>query len=379
MGLPSPDAAEPKRVGKTIARTLIVLVGIGAAGYLLAAHGLDQVFRALQLVGWSGLTAVTLVHAVATLLCALAWWLLLCAFSDARWSTFLWVRWLRDGLGAVVPVMPVSGELISMRMLAMRGVALADAGTVADLTAELLTQAAFAATGFVLLNRSRPHAPYQTWIVVGICAMVLQYVGFMFAQRKGLFRLIQHPFDWLTKRGRVRASSAEEDAPLHERILRVYRQHNAFYGCLALHFVAWIITGLEMWLGLWFMGQPRSVADVLILESLVYAIRASTFFIPLGAGVQEGGYVLIGGLLGIDATVALAVALLKRGRDLLIGVPALLCWQLLEAGNFRRARQAGADEAGVTAGDAVAAARNIIAAPPIAPAQVIVPADSSDG
>ncbi len=287
MVVPSFDTPGPHRVSKTIARTLIVLAGIGAAAYLLAAHGIDQVFRALQLVGWSGLTAVTLMHVVTTLLCALAWWWLLRAFSPARWQTFFWVRWLRDGLGAVVPVMPVSGELIGMRMLAMRGVALADAGTVADLTAELLTQAAFAATGLALLHHSRPHAAYQTWIAVGIGVMVLQYVGFLFAQRKGLFRLIKHPFDWLTKRGRMPAGSAEDDAPLHERILRVYGQHTAFFGCLVLHFVAWIITGLEMWLGLWFMGQPRSVADVLILESLVYAIRASTFFIPLGAGCRR--------------------------------------------------------------------------------------------
>jgi putative membrane protein len=350
-------------LSKTIARTVIVLVGIGAAGYLLAAHGFDQVFRALQLAGWSGLTALTLMHGITTLICAIAWWLLLRAFSPARWQTFLWVRWLRDGLGAVVPVMPVSGELISMRMLAMRGVALADAGTVADLTAELLTQAAFAATGFVLLHRSRPHAPYQPWIAAGIGFMALQYFGFLFAQRKGLFRLIKHPFDWLTKRGRVRPNPVEDDAPLHERILRVYHQHTAFYACLTLHFVAWIITGLEMWVGLWFMGQHRSVADVLILESLVYAIRASTFFIPLGAGVQEGGYVLIGGLLGINATVALAVALLKRGRDLLIGVPALLCWQLLEAGNFRRAPQSGEDATEASATDTVIDARTMIARP----------------
>ena len=363
-------------MSKTLARTLIVLAGIGAAAYLLSAHGIDQVFRALQLAGWGGLAALTSMHAVSTLLCAIAWWLLLRAFTTARWPTFLWVRWLRDGLDSVVPVMPVGGELIGMRMLAMRGVGLADAGTVADLTAELLTQAAFAATGLALLHRSRPHAAYQTWIVIGVGAMALQYLGFLLAQKKGLFRLIQHPFDWLTRRTRgQRLSPGEDDAPLHERILRVYQQRGAFYACLGLHFAAWIITGLEVWIGLWFMGQPRSVADVLILESLVYAIRSITFFIPLGAGVQEGGYVLIGGLLGIDPPLALAVALLKRGRDLLIGVPALLCWQLLEARNFRLVRRAGVDEGAADASDAGLSARSIIGTTPIAPAESVVSPD----
>jgi glycosyltransferase 2 family protein len=236
-------------------------------------------------------------------------------------------------------------------MLALRGVALADAGTVGDLTAELLTQALFAALGLTLLHITRPHAAYQGWILAGVGAMAAQYLGFLFAQRKGLFRLIEHPFDWLTKRTR---KHAEDDAPLHERILKIYRQGRAFALCLTLHLVAWLITGLEIWLGLWFMGQPRSVADVLILESLVYAIRSITFFIPLGAGVQEGGYVLIGGLLGINAPLALAVALLKRGRDLLIGVPALACWQLMEARHFRSA--AGAPSTPLAASHSLAAA-----------------------
>jgi putative membrane protein len=321
-------------VNKTVARVIIAIAGLAVAAYLVAAHGFDQIFRALQLAGWSGLAAVAAVHAVSTVLCAVAWWLLLRPYSPARWPTFTWVRWIRDGLDSVVPIVPVGGELIGMRMLALRGVALADAGTVVDLTGELLTQAAFAAVGLALLHFTHPRSGYQAWIAAGVGVMALQYLGFLYAQRKGLFRLIQHPFDWLTKRTRA----ATDDEPLHERILTIYRERGAFLANLALHFAAWIVTGMEIWVGLRFMGQPRTVTDVLILESLVYAIRSITFFVPLGAGVQEGGYVLIGGLLGLDPSLALAVALLKRGRDVLIGVPALLCWQLLEARTFKRAQ-----------------------------------------
>lgn len=362
-------------VSKTVARVVIALVGLGAAAYLISAHGVDQILRALQLAGWPGLAAITALHAVSTVVCALAWWLLLRPYSPASWLTFAWVRWIRDGLDSVVPVVPVGGELIGMRMLALRGVALADAGTVVDLTAELLTQAAFAALGFLLLHVRHPHARYQPWIATGIGVMALQYIGFLYAQRKGLFRLIQHPFDWLTKRTR---GAASDDEPLHERILAIYRQRGVFLANLALHFAAWLITGLEIWLGLRFMGQHRSIADVLILESLVYAIRSITFFIPLGAGVQEGGYVLIGGLLGLNPPLALAVALLKRGRDLLIGVPALLCWQLIEARQFRRAaeqRAAASAQIAPATADTGLPVRPVIAGEAIASADPLVAAD----
>jgi len=82
---------------------------------------------------------------------------------------------------------------------------------------------------------------------------------------------------------------------------------------------------------------------------------------------------LIGGLLGIDAPLALAVALLKRGRDLLIGVPALLCWQLLEARNFRLSRREGVDGNAAGAAGAVSGARSMT----IAPAESIASADSA--
>jgi putative membrane protein len=312
-----------------LARALIAAVGLGVAAYLVAAHGFDQVFRALHLAGWRGLVAVTGLHVVPTVLCGVAWWLLLRTHSDVSWPTYVWVRWLRDGLDSIVPVLPVSGELIGIRMLALRGVEYADAGTVIDLTAELLTQTVFATVGLALLHFGHPHARDQLWIALGILAMAVQYLGFMLAQQKGLFRLIQHPFDWL-RRHKPGGADAPAYRTLHERILIIYRARGAFAACLLLHLVAWFVSGLESWLGLWFMHQSRSVADVLVLESLVYAIRSIAFFIPLGAGVQEGGYVLIGSLLGIPAPLALAVALLRRGRDLCIGVPALLFWQGIE-------------------------------------------------
>jgi len=53
--------------------------------------------------------------------------------------------------------------------------------------------------------------------------------------------------------------------------------------------------------------------------------------VPGGLGVQEGGFILIGGALGLDPTTSLALAGARRIRDLLIFVPGLLTWQLAES------------------------------------------------
>jgi uncharacterized membrane protein YbhN (UPF0104 family) len=66
------------------------------------------------------------------------------------------------------------------------------------------------------------------------------------------------------------------------------------------------------------------------IESLLFAIRNAAFMVPSGLGVQEGAYALLGPLFGLPPEAALALSLLKRARDVAIGVPVLLSWQILE-------------------------------------------------
>ena len=73
-----------------------------------------------------------------------------------------------------------------------------------------------------------------------------------------------------------------------------------------------------------------SVAEALVIDSLLYGMRSVAFLVPSAVGVQEGGLILLCGLFGVGADAALALSLIKRARDLAIGVPALLAWQMLE-------------------------------------------------
>jgi len=69
---------------------------------------------------------------------------------------------------------------------------------------------------------------------------------------------------------------------------------------------------------------------VLAIESLLFAVRNAAFIVPVGLGVQEGAYALLGPLFGLPAEAALALSLIKRARDISIGVPLLLSWQFVE-------------------------------------------------
>ena len=72
---------------------------------------------------------------------------------------------------------------------------------------------------------------------------------------------------------------------------------------------------------------------VLALEAVLDAVVAVAFVVPGALGVQEAGYVGLGGLLGIPPDLALSVSLLRRAREIIWGVPILGLWQWQE---FRR-------------------------------------------
>jgi len=78
------------------------------------------------------------------------------------------------------------------------------------------------------------------------------------------------------------------------------------------------------------MGAPVSILEALAIESLTQALKSAAFVLPSGLGVQEGGFVLLGSLLGLQPDEALAVSIAKRIPDLVLGLPSLAAWHAIE-------------------------------------------------
>jgi putative membrane protein len=119
-------------------------------------------------------------------------------------------------------------------------------------------------------------------------------------------------------------------AALHAELYEIYSRRARVWVGFLLHFVCWVASTLEVWVALQFAGPPLDFATVLVIEGLLYAARSVAFAIPNAVGVQEGAYVLLGASFGLTPEMGLALSLLKRARDLIIGLPALATWQLLE-------------------------------------------------
>jgi uncharacterized membrane protein YbhN (UPF0104 family) len=86
------------------------------------------------------------------------------------------------------------------------------------------------------------------------------------------------------------------------------------------------------------MGYSLDFGDAVIIESLMHAVRGASFAIPGALGAQEGGLIVLCAIFGVPPEAALALSLVKRIPDVVIGVPALLAWQAMEGWHFRSRR-----------------------------------------
>jgi uncharacterized membrane protein YbhN (UPF0104 family) len=131
----------------------------------------------------------------------------------------------------------------------------------------------------------------------------------------------------------------------YQHLRRIFVPGGAFSGLASgqVHLLGWLIGTAEVWIALRFMGIPVSVNEAVVIESLVQAVRGAAFAIPGALGAQEAGLILLCGMFAIPPEQALALSLIKRAADLIVGVPGLIALQILEGGRLR-ARYSRANE-----------------------------------
>ena len=315
-----------------LASIVAAIAGLALIGVLVGYFGADAVIRSLIAIGWSGFVTICLIHLVLIAVMGAAWWALL---PGTRLWISIWGRLVRDAASEVLPLSQVGGYVLGARAIALTGVSgtSAAASTIVDVSLEFIAQIAFTGLALALLIRLWPDAPVALPVAIGLAAAVILATGLLVAQRRG-FRLIDRLAgilgrDWLEK-------TAIGAAALHSAIGEIYRRHCRLCANFALHLVCWIAATVEIWLALRFAGAPLDFGVVLVIEGLLYAVRSVAFAVPNAVGVQEGAYIMLGANFGLTPEMALALSLLKRARDLALGLPVLAAYQLLEGGRLWR-------------------------------------------
>jgi putative membrane protein len=309
------------------------LAGLGVATGLILHFGWRQITDAALGAGWRGLAALIAIYFVCLLISALAWRAVILNAPRNAILASLWGRWLRESVGNLLALLPTAGEVVGARELTLHGVprGMAGASTIVDLTTELVSQIVFTLFGLALFLIVYPGKGIGPSLLAGLSISAAVVAGFILAQRKGLFDLLERLPERLDLKWAWKALPETES--VQAGIHKLYRRRRRILTGAGLHLVGWIVGASEAWVGLWFMGHALLWSDALILESFAFVLRTAAFMVPSRLGVQEGGYVALGALFGLSPDIALGLSLLKRAREILTGVPCLIIWQGLE---FRR-------------------------------------------
>lgn len=305
------------------------VLGLAVATAIAAWVGFGEVFAALTRVGWRGLAVLVAYSALPFGLLGAAWYVLSRGEPLSRARTFVWARIVRDSAGELLPFSHLGGFVVGARAAIERGVSSTTAmsTTVVDVTTELIAQLGFIGIGLGLLamrlGRGSSHENLLEAALIGLALTAAGAIAFIGLQRRGggfIEALV----------GRFLPGAAAGATRVVVAIDQLYHRPGRIALAIAFHLTAWIVSAVGVWLALHLAGVEVKLSAVIAVESLVGAARSAAFFAPMGIGVQEASYALLGPLFGVGPEVSLAVSLLKRARDLAIGAPALLAWQGLE-------------------------------------------------
>ena len=320
---------------------VLALLGLLLGTALIGWSGAGAVLRGVLSVGWRGFGLYLAWQCLTFLPLGLAWDTIARGRGVRRLRVFLGGRLVRDAASNALPFSQLGGFVAGARAVMLGGIGwpLATASTVLDVTAEFLAEVVFAAIGLGILLLADPASDLRLPIELGLAGAVVAAAIFIWMQRgaDSLFARLSGRIAG----GRFAQAGGRLDL-LGQELAALHQRSGRLALSFALHLLGWMMSGVGTFIAYRALGAQIPFAAALAIEALLSAIAAATFLVPAGIGVQEASYAGLGAIFGLPVDVSLAVSLLRRARDLTIGVPILLAWQGLEWRRLRADRAAAA-------------------------------------
>lgn len=309
---------------------LALLAGVGISAALIAYNSFSAVAGAVWRVGW-GLGFVVAIQILCIVLNGFAWRILLPSEQQACKKILIPARWIRDALNYLLPSAILGGEVVGVRLIVARGcdVNTAGASVVADKTVEVMGLFFFASTGILIFLGHERDSYITHWAMSALAVISAVLAAFLLIQRWGLLKLADKVV--LKLAGNCSVGFGGEKTGIHDLVWKIYADTRRVIGAAFLHTAVWMLGALQIWTSLHFMGSKVGLQEAFMIESLCQVIIAAAFIMPLSLGAQEAAYMSIAGLFGISPPVGLAVSLVQRLKDLIVGIPGLLLWQGFES------------------------------------------------
>jgi putative membrane protein len=309
---------------------LVTFAGLAAAIWAFGSIGFGSVVAVAGRIGVGGFALYCLWSLGVFAVLGAAWLAVAPGEPLARLGRFTWARGVREAVADLLPFSQIGGIVVGVRTLISRTIPTSRiyASFVVDMTTEMAAQLVFTLFGLAMmvtmLAAGGHAASLRPLILGGTAVMTAVMILFFAGQRPALGlagRIAQH----------FLPGSEAAMTGVTDELRRIYTRRWRVVLGFVLNLAAWIGTAVGSWIVLRMMGSDISIWSALSLESLIFTLRSVAFAVPGAIGVQEATYVLAAPLFGLAPETALALSLAKRARDLAIGLPTLIAWQVGEA------------------------------------------------
>jgi glycosyltransferase 2 family protein len=310
------------------------LLGLLLFAYFVSKAGAGEIISRIQRLG-AGFILILAVSSLRYMVRALAWTRCIEPPFQLRFRDAFAARLMGDALGNIIPFVsvavsePSKAVFVKDRVPLVVGLSsLAIENIFYGLTVALFI---FSGTATLLLSFSLPKPLRYASIGALIATLIIVPLAYLVIRRQS--RFLSGALGYLGKRGIARNLMGRlmpRVQALEERIYGFYaKSQRSFIAIFALDLCFHLAGVVEVFITLSFISPvPPTITQAFILESVNRIINVAFKFIPLRAGVDEGGTGQVSRVLGFARGIGETLAIVRKGRDIFwsaIGI--LLIWK----------------------------------------------------
>ncbi len=305
---------------------LLLFIGIFLILSLVLWQGIDSIGTSFSQAGWR-LFWLLPYFIFPLLLLSESWNVLFHKNHKPGFRNVFLATWIGTAINWLLPVAQVGGDFSKAIWLSRRESqgALIGASTLVDKTLQAFAQFIVSIIGIGIwvsfIDDSEWTLPL---IIFSILLFGLIYL-FYCLQKLGLASRLTK-FALRLSNGKKFVALAGNAENFDASVRQIYKKHNSLFVSLIFRVIARLLMAGETWFILYLMGHPVNIIEAILIETIAQTIKAAAFLVPGGYGVQEGGLMMIGTLLGLPTSLSLSLVLAKRSREIIIALPALCYW-----------------------------------------------------
>jgi len=313
---------------------IFALLGLILFGYFVSAAGVGEILSNIQRLG-AGFLLILVVSSSRYIVRALAWTRCIDPPHRLRFRDAFAARLMGDALGNIIPFVsvavsePSKAVFVKDRVPLIVGLSgLAIENIFYALSVALFI---FSGTATLLLSFSLPK-PLRYASIGALCA-TLVVVPLVFVILRSHSRFLSGAVGFLEKRGigrKVMSKLKPRAESLEDRVYGFYeKSKRSFISIFALDCCFHLAGVLEVFITLSFISPvPPTLTQAFILESVNRIINVAFKFIPLRAGVDEGGTGQVSKVLGFARGIGETLAIVRKGRDIFwVAIGVVLIWK----------------------------------------------------